>query len=425
MEAGLPFSPNFSMKKNRILFYCSDADRGNSVNGLPYSKIIDAIDELAQKNGFNNIQCARPKSKLIGDRVFGKAVALDKYFEILDRINDKISTVHRYADAFNNKLLRYGREPLYIKRKSISSYIIYYWLLHKYRPKAIIAIAPPIEFCKAAKTFGIKMIEPLHGLGYSEEIPWGYKERRNAELPSHLISFDRTSTSTFSALKKKGIQIIEMDHPWYNTEIGKKYVAEKKVLNFLPSDHKKYKKIILLSLVWGFGDDVGVHKEFEGILKDNHLIPKELEEFIFESKDEVFWCIRRHPVQLRSDYYDYQIPFLDNLVKKGANVEWRMSSTCSLDAILPHIDGHVTMHSMTSYEAALYGVKTLTLCPTILSGKIHERRFSDLEAEGYVHKGRFEKAEIKDWVTNVRKGENRNLIDQATYSWNEFFKEIY
>lgn len=407
------------MKKCDVLLICHDANRGDTKDGLPYSKIIDALNELIDSYGFRCTQFARPYSKLVGKKAWGKPYSLDKYFKKIPYWNSDIY-------VFLNWLLRrltLGSIGTLKRFDLLKSIHVYTWLLLRTRPRLIIAIQPESDLCRLAYLLKIPLIEPLHGLGYSN-IPWDYDTLTNAELPSFIVSFDQLSTSTFSPLKKQGIPVLSMEHPWYNSELKSQLRKNDQEAASVPHIDKQYKKVILVSLVWGYGDDFGAHPEFSGILVDNHLIPQQVVDLISETHDSVFWCIRRHPVQLRSDDYDYQLDFLNDLVEKNKNCEWEKSSTCSLDSFLPHIDGHITMSSMTSYDAALFGIKTLTLCPTILPGAIHEGRFQDLVQLGYLEKAEFDKEIIQKWISETQKTNSKTLIDKVTCSWHYLVEHL-
>lgn len=401
------------MKKCDVLLICHDADRGDSKDGLPYSKIIGTLHELIESFGYKCAQFARPYSELVGEKAWGNPYSLDKYFKKLPYWNSDV----------NRNLRRFSRGRIKKEVILFEPIHVYQWLLFWTRPKLIISIEPPVELCRAAHRLKIPVIEPLHGFGYAEEIPWGYDERAKEELPTHIISFDQLSTTVFQPLSEKGLKILEMEHPWYSKTIRSQIDKEEQKDNWILEVRKKYRKVILVSLVWGYGDDYGAHEEFSGILTENHLIPQQVVDLIGETHEDIFWLIRRHPVQLHAEEYKYQLEFLDGLVENNPNCDWQKSSTSSLDSILPHVDGHLTMSSMTSYDAALFGIKTLTLCPTLLPGAVHDRRFMDLEKLNYAEKGTFDKEEIRAWAVNVKTRDGKSLIGEQTLGWQELVEE--
>ena len=69
-----------------------------------------------------------------------------------------------------------------------------------------------------------------------------------------------------------------------------------------------------------------------------------------------------------------------------------------LPVILRYVDGHVTMSSMTAYDCAYFGIRTLYLCPTLKKGGFFVGWYSDLILNGYAKLGNSTVQEILDWV---------------------------
>ena len=61
------------------------------------------------------------------------------------------------------------------------------------------------------------------------------------------------------------------------------------------------------------------------------------------------------------------------------------------------------MSSMSAYDAANFGVKTLALCPNLKVNEKYSDWFLDLEAEGYLIKAFPDKDFIIDWIGVVEK----------------------
>ena len=152
---------------------------------------------------------------------------------------------------------------------------------------------------------------------------------------------------------------------------------------------------ILVTLAWGYDGEVPGNS---GILP-NGVIPEELVKAIRETRRQVFWLLRLHPVQLRNKFlYRRHIRLVNALVEKNSNTESDISSNCELRTILSHCNGHITMSSNTSYEATYMGVPTLLLCPTLDSGQVNENLFADLREEGFADlKINAGAREIVDW----------------------------
>jgi hypothetical protein len=299
---------------------------------------------------------------------------------------------------------------------------IFNYLLNKCKPKFIIVIGVDASLCKVAKMKDVPVVELLHGIGYKSL--WNWENYEFSKLPSHILSLDRTSSKTFSILKNKGVQITEIPHPWYkrfdnncySSGLDPVWIAKP---DFIPSGMK----VILISLTWGYDGDHGEHTYLSNLIR-NGLIPDSLINAIERSEDNIFWCIRRHPVQHRSAKYDYQIDFLNSLTLYYSNCEWVKSTTIPLVSLFKVIDGHISMSSMTCYDAALMGIKSLLMCPILLKGRLGEDTFYDLEEAGFVIKNPGDSAFILNWVNNVKRGEGFSLTDATEKDW-ELFLESF
>jgi hypothetical protein len=82
------------------------------------------------------------------------------------------------------------------------------------------------------------------------------------------------------------------------------------------------------------------------------------------------------------------------------------------------------MVSMTAYEAASMGVKSLLLCPTLKAGCENANFFSDLERAGYVVKVDSNENYIKEWVTNVDKTNPLSFTRVNQSNWETLLKEL-
>jgi hypothetical protein len=107
-----------------------------------------------------------------------------------------------------------------------------------------------------------------------------------------------------------------------------------------------------------------------------------------------------------------------------SNCEWVKSTTIPLVSLFKVIDGHISMSSMTCYDAALMGIKSLLMCPILLKGRLGEDTFYDLEEAGFVIKNPGDSAFILNWVNNVKRGEGFSLTDATEKDW-ELFLESF
>ncbi|NLQ06208.1 hypothetical protein [Cylindrospermopsis raciborskii] len=244
----------------------------------------------------------------------------------------------------------------------------------------MITIGSPPEMCRSAKSRGIPVFELLHGIGY-DPVPWGWDQALACNLPTGILSLDNVSTKTFTSLHSKGVHVKQIPHPFFrrflDPEARQKLPPQwQDYPAWLPTD----KIIILVSLSCG-------------------LVPDEVIDAVDQTHDSIFWLFRLHPVQLRQNQYNHHRQFLERLTKNHPNCEWRESSVLPLPLILSYCSGHLTMSSMTTYDAAFMGVKSLLLCPTLKDNSM----FSDLRSSGFAELGNFDVASIIKWVTTIKR----------------------
>lgn len=359
-----------NLKKCDVLLFCHDADRGVTLNNKAYSPLIDSVQNKLKIEGYSCQTIAHPFSKLIGNLAYGDTVAINRsYLKAL--VLDKILK--------NNNLVKYYED-----------------LFKAANPKIIISIGCNDEFCLAARNLNIYHFELLHGIGYTP-MPWDWDKKEKENLPQGILSLDAVSTNTFNELKLKGLDVYQINHPFLsrfnlknNIELPEEWI--------LKDIDQKYTKTILVALQWGYApsiDELDIHK---GIL-NNGLFFEEIESIIKETKDSIFWRFKFHPVQYRQQKkYKKLFNIVDNFIKEFKNCEWKESTFLPLPSILGTCDGHITMSSMSSYEAAYLGVRTLALCPTLQKGGIYENMFEDLVKKGYLVKEKPNKVKICNWI---------------------------
>lgn len=384
-----------SLGKCDVLLCSHDVNCGETLNGLPYSKLIDSVCEDLTDKGWICKQFAHPFSVLTGKKAWGTpASANRKFLELM--IRQKIQkTLPLLSDLTSSKTKK-------LRATCLESF--YRELLEITQPKCIITISSPASMCSVARSRGIPMIELLHGIGYAS-VPWGWDKEPPCNLPTGVLSLDDVSTKTFSDLKNKGVEVKQIPHPFFcrflSAEARKKLPQEwQKKPYWLPVD----KPVMLVSLSWGYDGDHGPHTQFAGILK-NGLIPDEVIDAVEQTQDSIFWLFRRHPVQVRMSKYNHHRHFLDELVKKYPNCEWYESSLLPLPLLLSYCSGHITMSSMTAYDAAFMAVKSLLLCPTLRPNGSGSSYFRDLITSGFAELGDFDTGRIIQWVTSVSRSD--------------------
>lgn len=379
-----------------VLFFCHDADRPIALEGKAYAPIADSLREEFQLNGLKCQTIAHFGSVVTGEKGYGSPLSLEK---------------RRISFAFINRLAR------------LIPFInfdlnIYDFILAKSKAKLVLTIGAPVRLCEAANKRGVVLAEVLHGIGY-KTLPGEWTSRSKEQLPRAILAADSVSVNSFKPLENLGVSIFEIPHPFL-----KRFTQSKR--HVLPVEWRltidnlsNYKKVILISLVWGYaGDDPG-SPEYNNILK-NGLFYDEIAELVHSRKD-IFWCFRLHPVQLHGDKYKGIRSFLNDFVEKYDNAEWKLSSTLPFPTVASSCDGSITMSSMSCYDAASVGVCSLILCPNVQKGGPYETMYEDLVSEGYVYKMPVNKEHVETWVSNISKRETRvsNLDDIE--GWNHVF----
>lgn len=398
------------LTKCDVLLICQDVDRGDLKFGLPYSKLLDSMHEDLATRGYICKQFAPPFSLIVGKKAWASPYSANRFFlttHVVGKLKNLISSIQK----------RSALPPDY------AEYVVYKKVLEKAQPKFIVVIGASSILCQEARNLKIPVLELLHGIGY-DSVKWGWDKEPMENLPTHILSLDPVSTESFSQLNEKGIKTIEIPHPWYSRfdkDADKRNIDPKWLES--PNSIPKDKKVILISISWGYDGDHAPYDYYANILP-NGLLPIELIEVIKQTENDIFWCLRRHPVQVRSNKYDYQINFLNTLVSECPNSEWECSTNSTLNALLPLCEGHIAMSSMTAYEAASMGVKSLLLCPTLKAGRENANFYSDLERAGYVVKVDANANYIKEWVTNVDKTNPLSFTTVTQSNWETLLKEL-
>lgn len=392
-----------------VLLCCHDNSRGETLQGVCYSKFLDSVGDDLAARGFKCSHFALPFSLITGDKAWGSPVAANRRL-FLSKVMEYLVCDSSIANAipFKRWLITFalsGQEKFYEN------------FLSHCHPKCVIAIGVPRAMCRAARKLGITVAELLHGYGYSP-LPWGWGLEPESNLPDFVLSLDDTSTRTFYALCEKGVKVLQIPNPWYRRFTNPQFEAQ------LPSEWRDRpswlpynKRIILISLSWGYDGDHGEYTELQGILP-NGLLPEPLLGVIRETHDTYYWLIRAHPVQLRCDRYKHQHRWLDDFVKINPNTEWRQSSVHAMPWLLRYSDGHITMISMSAYDAAFMGVPSLLLCPTLAENGCHSTMFRDIMKCGYATPGKIDAPTIHDWVINCRRKE-KPFMSNPSDSWND------
>lgn len=375
-----------NLKTCDVILICHDNDRGAILKNRAYSPLLDSLREELESLGLKCISIALPFAKLINQKAHGEPVSINRPY-LLAQLKSKL---YKKLNLFPPNLGSSHVQDLYQK------------IFKATNAKLIITIGSSPQIARAARSLEIFHAELIHGIGYPK-IPWGWDSLPAEELPQCIISLDRVSTKTFSALTNKAVIVKQLPHPYIRRFISARSRQIPEEWEGLELKNKSIKKQILVSLTWGYWGDHGPYTFLYGILK-NGLFPEELTEAIEHTRTKnIYWRFRLHPIHLRDQKYKKLLDFLDNFIQAHANCEWKLSSTLPLPAVAMMCDGNISMSSMTCYDVAYLGVPSLMLCPTIQRGAVNETYFEDLVVSGHVKKALSTATEIIDWTTEVRK----------------------
>jgi len=345
------------------LFFCHDADRSVTLRGEAYAPLADSVREDLENRGYACATIAHPWSVKTGSRAWGRPVSVNKsYFR------------SRCADL----LLK----AIYCNTGQSKTITWYLNILEEARPQVVIAIGSPANLVVACRQLGIKSVELLHGVGMTNVAAWGWHQRVRDEIPDVVLSLDDVSSRTFKHIPNGNAEIIQIPHPFLKRFVQPCYqrrLPEEWCHDRIP---KKRKRRILVCLQWGYN---GESSEFTGILP-NGLYPEQLTEAIIATSASTEWCFRFHPVQMALKRYRKQRQMICSLANRFDTVSWELWSNLPLPALLPSVDGCISMASASCYEAAMFGVPSLLMCPSLRSNGAYRTMFEDIVSDGYAQK---------------------------------------
>lgn len=257
---------------------------------------------------------------------------------------------------------------IFLKNKR-NNFRVYYW---KFRLKKLTDAEKLITICvdpliiKVAREINLRVIEVLHGFGYHTP-KWGWDLLGSDSVPHEVICFDQKSFQTFSSVNK-GIEQIHLCRP---------------PLAALKKPIKNSRKKILFTLQHGYD---GSREHLNDILK-NGFFPEELEILIRRNSED--WIVKMHPVLFSHPRYSNLTSKIYDYFGKFENVNLHDFNDTPVSAISVNVDLHLTMSSMSVHDCAHNGVRSLTLCPTLLSSGSQFNKFEELEKTGMLCKMHF------------------------------------
>lgn len=362
-----------------FLFFCSDADRSETILGLGFSRVLDPVRIRFEREGFTVFSLAYPGSVLVGDLGFGSPASFTRtyvwqtlkapFFRLVHRTLRKLRATSKSA-------------PQTVVEAQTE---VYSAILSRLRPRAVLCIDAHEPLCVAASRLGIPVYEVLHARGYQEIYPGWTNRRRNA-LPSAAISYDHESTETFTAL----LPVIQVNPEFLNERPDSGSWIEAAP----PPAAVGFQRRVLFTTQWGYaGDD----PRYTGQIP-NGIIPEEMLETIFCEKD-VFFFVRLHPVIKRS-----KRPLHRRLIKKIAktlegldHVDIAWASEQPFQVVIQNSTSHVTFSSTSVFDSADYGVRSLILDPLFRSGGVNGNVFQGLREAGFIDLAST-KEEITSWI---------------------------
>ncbi len=409
---------NFIKENFDVMIFCHDNHRCEIRESKYYSKLSDSLIEILNIYKIKSLPIALPYSKKLTSQTWANAYSLNNII--------RISRIPNRVIRFSSKLNLPFAKKLEQKFLHFCETKIYEKLIEFSHCSVIICIEANIPLCRASRNRKIQIIELLHGIGYSK-IPWGLDKRKVSDMPTQIWCLDKKSKKTFLPLKRNLLKVLEIPHPWYQriNKINSNEWSEKIPINweikenFIPEG----KIPVLVSLTTGYDNDLPHHPELNDILK-NGLIPDEVIEAIKKTQKTVFWCLRRHPIQIQDNSYNHQIKFLDRLETKYSNIEWKKSSQLALSSLLKKVRANIQMNTMNCYDCALFGIKTLVLCPTTMNKKINQNNFKDLEELKYVEKKIANTNQIIDFILKTDLKDPLILVDSGIEDFKNIIKSL-
>lgn len=376
--------------KADVLLFSHDVDNSETLNGKAYGRLLDTIQEDFVGRGLAIAHVSVPYSVLSEEQTYFKRYRMNRArfaADLAQKTNLFRFQKNRLERVFRRILLRSGA-------------------------KFIFAIDLPVPLARAASQLGVTSIEVLHGKGYlsNDPVPINWANRSEQELPSVFLALDEVSHHTFSQIGFKYASVLQVTDFWLDRFSNQQRGRLPLDWRAPPSLSRERKHVVVVSMQWKYSVGAG---DFEGILQNGYL-PNSVLRAIENSEPDVRWLLRIHPVLRRSGKGREAESFLESLSRRQKNVEWKLSSTVPLPAVLSVATRHVTMRSGATIEASQMGVPTALLCPTTAPGGLKQELFHDLREKGVVRRFHHEDDEsLLDWVRSPLLSERRPSTKEA------------
>ncbi len=381
-----------------LLMSCHDVDRSmRDAAGCRFSPLLEGVRQLAAGPATPIRHLSHPWAVVRGSEVQGGAITLNRRMIAL-RLR---ALAARRADA------RMAREVA-----------LYTRLLQALRPVFVFSIQPPAALCTAARRLGTPLAELMHGTNVSLSDPVFVRHMSipDEELPPLIISFDDVTHATVKMLAAdREIRPLRAADPWL---IACRRQRERG--GSLPGARQRR---MLLTLQWGYD---GERDALSNIVPDGVLHPA-LERAISECGPRGWTVlVRMHPIQMNAPGYRHHRRRIEALAARHSHVEVAHATSWPLPLLLEEVTAHMTMSSSAVGEAAVAGVRSLALCPTLHPGGAHHGLFRELEHDGLVTFGRLDPADIVRWLDGCAPPARRDIHDEGAAGEREarFYAEL-
>lgn len=370
-----------------VLFSCSDLDRGMTEGGLRYSPQLQGIRDIVEDLGLGAVHLTHPFASFRSAQVKDGAITINYRTVALRLVALLLWPLGRKKSAALRKRLEVA---------------LYAHLLRSIRPEVVFSIQPPFALCQAARQVGIRVVEALHGsnISLSDRIFREHMANPEHWLAHVYLAFDDVTRATFSTFGAgRDMVTLRTDDPWLHS-------CRRYRQRWQHIDSVQGQRCVLVTLQWGYD---GERDSLSNIIP-NGVVHPTLEAAIAATTGSgiVFW-LRLHPIQMNAPGYRHHRRVVQALARRYPHVEFEQATALPLPLLLEQASAHITMSSSSVGEAAVAGVPSLMLCPTLHPGGAHDGMFRELAAAGQVTFGRLDAAAIVDWI---KRCPNRAVRDE-------------
>lgn len=396
--ATVPDTPWPAAADGTLLLSCHDVDRSmRDAAGHRFSPLLEGVRQLASGPATPVRHLTHPWAVARGPEVQGGAITL----------NRRLIALRVRALAARRAGARLALEVA-----------LYSQLLQALRPAFVFSIQPPAALCVAARRLGTPLAEVMHGtnVSLSDPVFVGHMALPDEQLPPLIISFDDVTHATVTALTAgRAIRPLRAGDPWL--------IACRRQRGRGGALPGRRERRVLLTLQWGYD---GERDALSNIVPDGILHPA-LERAIAESGARGWTVlIRMHPIQMNAPGYRHHRRRIEALAARHPHVEVTQATSWPLPLLLDEVAAHMTMSSSAVGEAAVAGVRSLALCPTLHAGGAHHGLFRELEQDGLVAFGRLDAADIARWLDACVPPPRRDTHDDGAAGEREarFYAEL-